>query len=206
MKLGLIKVENEYYLGKQEKVQEGEHGIVFAHGLSLSTRGHYTFFHDGRNVNILNSICSETLKMTHSTKEIDGIGKLSLENCQAIENGYHLENMADFYGAKAKGSVDFKLGASQGFEDGFKKAIELNEKLFTIENMIEAISLHRKSFTTAEIIKSFQKTKWEVEIVIESMNIDEIREQGQGFLNANLNKPKLDDYGFVILKRIQHEA
>jgi hypothetical protein len=72
--------------------------------------------------------------------------------------------------------------------------------------MIEAISLHRKSFTTAEIIKSFQKTKWEVEIVMESMNIDEIREQGQGFLNANLNKPKLDDYGCVILKRIQHEA
>jgi hypothetical protein len=51
--------------------------------------------------------------------------KLSLKNCQAVANGYDLENMSDFYGSKAKGSVDFKLGANQGFEDGFQKALEI---------------------------------------------------------------------------------
>jgi hypothetical protein len=32
------------------------------------------------------------------------------------------------------------------------------------------------------------------------MNIDEIREQGKGFLNANTMKPKLDENGCLILK------
>ena len=62
--------------------------------------------------------------------------KLSLKNCQAIERGYDLENMADFYGAKAKGSLDFKLGANKGFEDGFQKALELlGDKKFSEEDM-----------------------------------------------------------------------
>jgi hypothetical protein len=35
------------------------------------------------------------------------------------------------------------------------------------------------------------------------MNIDEIREQGKGFLNANTNKPKLDENGRLILIKKQ---
>ena len=90
-----------------------------------------------------------------STKEFYGEGyilgttvvsdapRLSLKNCQAIERGYDLENMADFYGAEVKGSVDFKLGANQGFEDGFQKALELME--------------HRLS----------KETEWQVEVVMD---------------------------------------
>lgn len=32
------------------------------------------------------------------------------------------------------------------------------------------------------------------------MNVDEIREQGKGFLNTNINKSKLDLNGCLILK------
>ncbi len=53
-----------------------------------------------------------------------------------------------------------------------------------------------------EYIQSLQQTEWDVEIVTEPMNLDEIRDQGKGFLNSNTNKPKLDKDGCLILRRI----
>jgi len=106
-------------------------------------------------------------------------GKLSFKNCQAIANGYDLENMADFYGAKAKGSVDFKLGANQGFEDGFQKALSiLGDKKFSEEDIegcwysahqagrFEGKGIAEKDWQTFDtyIKESLQQTEWDVEI------------------------------------------
>jgi len=153
-----------------------------------------------------------------STKEFYGEGyilgttvvsdapRLSLKNCQSIERGYDLENMADFYGAEVKGSVDFKLGANQGFEDGFQKALELmGDKKFSEEDMTKAFekgedfgSLPFSSYSTSkklnkkEFIQSLQQTEWDVEIVMDICG-DKV---------YAVPEPALDADGCLILKRI----
>jgi hypothetical protein len=136
-------------------------------------------------------------------------GKLSLSNCKAIELGYDLENMADFYGAKAKGSVDFKLGVNQGFEEGFQKALSiLGDKKFSDKDLLHIWNYSNlyyqgeKEYTFLNAIQSLQQTEWDVEIEMRSKNIDELRESNEGFLNnTNLYIPKLDEDGCIILKR-----
>jgi hypothetical protein len=50
--------------------------------------------------------------------------------------------------------------------------------------------------------KTQQPAEIEVEIVTEPMNLDEIREQGKGFLNTNTDKPKFNSNGCLILRKI----
>lgn len=133
---------------------------------------------------------------------------LSLKNCQEIERGYDLDELADFYGAKAKGSVDFKLGANQGFEDGFQKALEiLGDKKFTEEDMEDSFceGKHRGiddynnretgSLEYYDYInkKRTQQTEWDVEIVMGNPI-------GIGDKYTPDTKPKLDEDGCLILK------
>ena len=99
------------------------------------------------------------------------------------------------------------------FKEGFQKAMALNNKLFTVEDIKKAYmdgvsNGHNFGYPaidhTDKYVQSLQQPKEiEVEIVTELMNIDEIREQGKGFLNTNTNKPKLDAEGNLILKRIE---
>ena len=122
---------------------------------------------------------------------------LSLKNCREIEHGYDLENMADFYGAKVKGSVDFKLGANQGFEDGFKQALEIrSDKKFSEEDMIKCFNASiDDGWVRADFyIQSLQQTEWDVEIGME----DSI---GIGDKYTPDTKPKLNADGCIILKR-----
>ena len=129
------------------------------------------------------------------------MNKLSIKNCEAIANGYDLDELAlDYY--------KLVFGNTKSYKDGFQKALEiLGDKKFSEEdvkfmfqlgfNLDNAIS--RNEYDAH--IQSLQQTEWDVEIVTEPMNLDEIREQGKGFLNSNTNKPKLDGNGCLILKR-----
>jgi hypothetical protein len=141
----------------------------------------------------------------HSSKHYP-IGKLSKQNCDEIFGVVDVDKWV-------KEKVDNRFNETDGYHkvvyveglvEGFNKAMELNkDKMFTKDDVISMIEKSRETGLTAEyIILSNQQTEWDVEIVAESMNIDEIREQGKGFLNANLNKPKLDDKGRLILKII----
>jgi hypothetical protein len=127
--------------------------------------------------------------------------------------------------AKAMGVVDveklaielypYHFGTEKriAFKSGFNKAMELNkDKVFTRQDIIHALTYGVREAkigrTHSQILEEYrtnhlqQPTEIDVEIVTESMNIDEIREQRKGFLNANLNKPKLDNKGRLILKII----
>jgi hypothetical protein len=136
--------------------------------------------------------------------------KLSKQNCDEIFGVVDVEKLAEEHSDKEYGGGQSPSYFS-GFEDGFNKAMELNkDKVFTIGDIDKAIEWatingRKGNITHYDIdnfIKSLQQpTEIEVEIVTESMNIDEIREQGKGFLNSNTNKPKLDENGCLILKR-----
>jgi hypothetical protein len=138
--------------------------------------------------------------------------KLSKQNCDSLFGVVDVEKLADFYGANAKGSVDFKFGSAQGFEDGFNKAMELNkDKVFTVEDMIEAMTLNRKNlWSQEEVIAHFTKqpTEIEVEIVMEKV-VDETKMigvvkgvKGSGNkITTYKSVPKLDENGCLILKK-----
>jgi hypothetical protein len=144
--------------------------------LILKHRGDYDYFLVSRTDN------SEAL---YASLNPDGEfeQKLSKQNCDEIFGVVDVELMSDFYGANAKGSVDFKLGSAQGFEDGFNKAMELNrDKVFTLEDMrtamlnaIEMTDFQKEQFRkhndyhiALDIIQSLQQpTEIEVEIEME---------------------------------------
>ena len=119
---------------------------------------------------------------------------LSLKNCQAIELGYDLDELIDKYcRGNSKIEDDF-------IKKGFQKAIEiLGDKKFSEDDMKEAYSrgfLQQgiKSFNS--LIQSLQQTEFEVEIVMG----DPI---GISDKYTPDTKPKLDENGCLILKRIK---
>lgn len=140
---------------------------------------------------------------------LDWNTKLSIKNCQSIELGYDLDELADewldYNGHKWSNNDDTAGDNYCSFKAGFQKALDLmSDKKYTNIDLIGAIAeTWLKKKTTVEIIKSLQQTEWDVEIITEPMNLDEIREQGKGFLNADTNKPKLDVDGCLILKRAE---
>ena len=124
--------------------------------------------------------------------------KLSLKNCQAIANGYDLDELAcNEIGIDISviNHIDNKLetdsspstpiqeagsvGAGlyhqvKGFEIGFQKALELNNtKLYTLEDMMncwnKALTFQDHKKTLGEYIQSLQQTEWDVEIEMEDI-------------------------------------
>ena len=128
--------------------------------------------------------------------------KLSLKNCEAIERGYDLDELADEFSRKFPNDSEPIRYAS--FIIGAKTILEiLGDKKFSEKDVISMIEKSRETGLTAEyLILNNQQNEWGVEIVTEPMNIDEIREQGKGFLHCNTDKYKLDVKGEIILKRI----
>jgi hypothetical protein len=125
---------------------------------------------------------TDTLLLKYSDKH-----KLSTKNCQTIENGYDLDELADKY--RSNGSIIkhpdpntnvFESGIYQGFRAGFKKALKiLGDKKFSEGDIRKAAELSRDfkfgrdamDYTTVEfqksnsdIIQSLQQTEWNVEI------------------------------------------
>lgn len=106
----------------------------------------------------------------------DTIGKLCLDNCQAIERDFDVVDHAIAYaGEKGRcqdpqGFSDQQIGFFQGYIDGFEKALELVE--------------HRLS----------KETEWQVEIVMDICG-DKV---------YAVPEPALDRQGCLILKRIDN--
>jgi hypothetical protein len=134
-------------------------------------------------------------------------GKLSIKNCQAIANGYDLDELAEkHYGVHIKHghTEEDSLQRKIDFILGFVSALKiLGDKKFSEDDL--RLAMHFGKFgetnnqtTTIGFIKSLQQTEWDVEIVIGTTNI---RYDGGSYITAN-PKPKLDENGCLILKRI----
>jgi hypothetical protein len=153
--------------------------------------------------NRFHSIIANTLEKTKGD-----ILQLSFKNCQAIERGYDLDELADENVSEIhEENTDFMFKDiyREYFKEGFQKALELmGDKKYTNLDLIEAIAeTWNKKKTTIQIIQSLQQTDWDVEIEMRSKDIDELRESNEGFLNnSNLYVPKLDADGCLILKRV----
>lgn len=145
--------------------------------------------------------------------------KLSFKNCEAIANGYDLDELSENHAEEVyvRNENDYNELANfenrkSNFEEGFKKALEiLGDKKFSEEDIDEAFDAGHEMIDSPknyndslkEFKESLQQTEWDVEVEMRSKNIDELRESNKGFLNnSNLYIPKLDADGCLILKRI----
>ena len=141
--------------------------------------------------------------------------KLSIKNCEEIEHGYDLFELAEkeakkihdwnkhkysevFYNKLVRKDAEF-------IKIGFKKALEiLGDKKFSELDMRIAYDAGCNNIDAddnidfQDTINSLQQTEWDVEIVIGTTNI---RYDGGSYITAN-PKPKLDENGCLILKRI----
>lgn len=136
--------------------------------------------------------------------------KLSIKNCQAIERGYDLDELANFYSTSTvfvgneipteKQIEDAEYISEIAFKAGFQKALDLNNtKLYTLEDMMncwnKALTFQDHKETLGEYIQSLQQTEWDVEIV----TVPALSNNGNAYYGEI---PKLDADNCLILKRL----
>lgn len=142
--------------------------------------------------------------------------KLSIKNCEAIERNYDLDALVDEVYPVPQHSIapiiTMNLATRRAFKAGFQKAVELVDvKKFSRGDMAYIMSMmqiyHGLSFAEAIAkFESLQSKEWDVEIVIEPVDLA-FHESGNRYpLDASLPdrfkyKPKLDEQGCIILKR-----
>jgi len=131
--------------------------------------------------------------------------KLSVKNCQAIENGYDLEDLA--YDFSWNYQSDPNYGDTTNiFKAGFQKALEIiGDKKFSINEVVELCKIlisnpfERSGKTYQELtdsyVQSLQQTEWDVELVM----VPALSNNGNVYYG---DIPKLDADGCLILKRI----
>ena len=138
------------------------------------------------------------------------IGKLSIKNCEAIENGYDIKQLIkerDFQGF-------FSFIFNTGFREGIEAILEIkSDKKFSEKqlkyNMLQLFYLKKDEYEAEAFfrerqlefieysIQSLQQTEWDVEIVTHAKENGSYTKE-DGFEQ----EPKLDVDGCLILKRI----
>ena len=146
----------------------------------------------------------------YATDENAPYARLSVKNCQEIENGYDLDELAKekYPYEKTEMFSCFELDCKQeGFIEGAKTILEiLGDKKFTEEDMLKSFSIGvftekekgNHTFEYEEYIQSLQQTEWDVIIkttcdgMVTGLCCSEV-------CDCNII-PKLDADGCLILK------
>lgn len=132
---------------------------------------------------------------------IDTEHKLSLENCQAIERGYDLDELAIGYFKQ----IHMGFGIIEAYKKGFQEALEVNaDKRFTLKEMVDcwnrALEFQTHKETLGEYIKSLQQTEWDVIVEMEGPLVYPANLPKEGEERPDY-RPKLSENGCIILKR-----
>ena len=145
---------------------------------------------------------------------LDGCNsKLSIKNCEAIENGYDLDELASQrYIIKNTGDMFMpnphevnNIYRQEGFKEGFQKALSiLGDKKFSETELYRAFLINSagddftlNQFFNRTVLPMFQQTEWDVEIVTKPYT-----EVGEDFELESKREPKFNADGCLILKRI----
>jgi hypothetical protein len=134
--------------------------------------------------------------------------KLSLKNCQAIENGYDLDELAENKWNELSKQLGLSIQDKAMWRGGFKHGLLeiLGDKKFSINEVIELCKILMsnpfekcgKTYQelTDSYIQSLQPTKWDVEIEMEYQGFEEDGKLKEAYL------PKLDENGNLILRKL----
>ena len=123
---------------------------------------------------------------------------LSLKNCQAIERGYDLDELADEHCNKLyhEGNINWDRYRVH-FKLGFQKAIEiLGDKKFSENDMKLSYNANEEGWVSFNAFMEdlLQQTEWDVEIVMDRIPADRAPNGWDEF-------PKLDEDGCLILTK-----
>lgn len=139
---------------------------------------------------------------------VDG-KKLSLKNCQAIENGYDLDKLADEYFKSTNENA--VLWRRIDFKAGFQKALEVNSnKRFTFKEMVDcwnkALNFQEHKETLGDHMQSLQQTEWDVVAVTKNSRTGKIIKSESDLTwdedgLCDVAVPVFDADGCLILKR-----
>ena len=156
----------------------------------------------------------DTIASTDSVmlKVCEDVKKLSLKNCEAIENGYDLDKLSLSYVSDhlTKGTDEYH-NSQIDFKEGFQKALEiLGDKKFSEEDILDAwedgaTNNHPLTKSKKEnLLKSLQQTEWDVEIEMEVIN-EQFSPGATCIADSDYitvtKAPKLDADSCLILKR-----
>ena len=162
----------------------------------------------------------ESIGLYTSTYQWTSNGNLlSIENLQAIERGYELDELAEEFAKNHSIYPTAQDDTEYGFKHGFQKALELmGDKNFSEEDIEKAIEFGANlgladnignsfewSKKIKEHIQSLQQTEWDVEIEMENTLENGYKNQPAntiGFVAEHKSVPKLDGEGCLILKRV----
>jgi len=145
---------------------------------------------------LLKDLNGETLAITSGTMK----GRmLSIKNCQEIERGYDLDELAETFAKNHSIYPTAQDDTEYGFKYGFQKALEVNaDKRFTLKEMVDcwnkALEFQEHKETLGEYIKSLKQTEWDVEVVM----VPAMSNNGNVYYG---DIPKLDENGCLILKK-----
>ena len=136
---------------------------------------------------------------------VDGCNsKLSIKNCEAIANGYDLDDIVENHPLEIS-NYSHSCGLEQGIIYGFQKALSiLGDKKFSELDMRIAYDSGCNNIDAddnidfQDTIKSLQQTEWDVEIEMEYK-----QQLANGYKNQyeNVVVPKLDADGCLIIKK-----
>ena len=135
--------------------------------------------------------------------------KLSIKNCEAIELGYDLDELADEYYKQFDNLPVIRYNA---YTAGFQKALEVNsDKRFTLKEMVECwnkvLTFQDHKETLGEYVQSLQQTEWDVEVEMECvMGCQNLILNGENSVCCGDKKPKLDPDGCLILRRMSPDS
>ena len=150
---------------------------------------------------ILRSETGKLLAISNGGKE--GC-KLSKQNCDEIFGIVDVEKLVfcEFPNGNINGETSIEQKIKQfAFKVGFNKAMELNkDKVFTEEQLIEAMTLNRKHLWTQRgVIEHIKKQPTEIEVEIKMETINEGLDEMAQPQYAKV--PKLDKNGRLILTK-----
>ena len=122
--------------------------------------------------------------------------KLSLKNCEAIENGYDLDDLADEYYKR----LELVPHKGNAYIKGFQKALEiLGDKKYNETDLYRAFLINSagndttlRNFFEQTVLPTFQQNEWDVEI---DMWFHGTRHKKGEWI------PRFDDDNCLILKR-----
>jgi hypothetical protein len=142
-------------------------------------------------------------------RPLTDFGQLSIKNCEAIANGYDLDELADEHCNKLyhEGNINWERYRVH-FKLGFQKAIEiLGDKKFSEEDVLRELNRFNtmpnstldtftddnEMVTMKWFEQSLQQTEWDVEVVMEWI-------PSTSLLGNPHQEVKIDSNGCLILK------
>lgn len=140
--------------------------------------------------------------IVHATEDNGPYFRLSKSNCEAIERGYDLDELASEYSEGKSTAEVFKIAHESDFKAGFQKALELmGGKKFTEQDIHEAYFLGERDDRGGlhDILKSQEQHEWDVEIETVEYGLG----NDQDGRPVTENKFVLDADGCLILKRMK---